>query len=129
MSKTMSADKLEQMFELREEFMQMLCSQIDGYYPAWPVDVAKKESQVLLRDVTLKGVEEIFEALQELKNAKVHRQTDIPHFDRDAFLEENVDALNYFFTTLKLVGVSPDELHDAYVKKHNKICRRLKEGY
>ena len=129
MSKTMSADKLEQMFELREEFMQMLCSQIDGYYPQWPVDVSKKESQVLLRDVTLKGVEEIFEALQELKNAKVHRQTDLPHFDRDAFLEENVDALNYFFTTLKLVGVSPDELHKAYVKKHNKICRRLKEGY
>ena len=125
----MSADKLEQMFELREEFMQMLCSQIDGYYPQWPVDVSKKESQVLLRDVTLKGVEEIFEALQELKNAKVHRQTDLPHFDRDAFLEENVDALNYFFTTLKLVGVSPDELHKAYVKKHNKICRRLKEGY
>lgn len=107
----------------------MLCNQIDGYYPQWPVDVTKKESQVLLRDVTLKGVEEIFEALQELKNAKVHRQTDIPHFDRDAFLEENVDALNYFFTTLKLVGVSPDELHNAYVKKHNKICRRLKEGY
>jgi hypothetical protein len=125
----MSTDKLEQMFELREEFMQMLCNQIDGYYPQWPVDVTKKESQVLLRDVTLKGVEEIFEALQELKNAKVHRQTDIPHFDRDAFLEENVDALNYFFTTLKLVGVSPDELHNAYVKKHNKICRRLKEGY
>jgi hypothetical protein len=125
----MSADKLEQMFELREEFMQMLCTQIDGYYPQWPVDVSKKESQVLLRDVTLKGVEEIFEALQELKNAKVHRQTDLPHFDRDAFLEENVDALNYFFTTLKLVGVSPDELHEAYVKKHNKICRRLKEGY
>lgn len=129
MSKTMSTDKLEQMFELREEFMQTLCNQIDGYYPQWPVDVTKKESQVLLRDVTLKGVEEIFEALQELKNAKVHRQTDIPHFDRDAFLEENVDALNYFFTTLKLVGVSPDELHNAYVKKHNKICRRLKEGY
>jgi hypothetical protein len=129
MSKTMSADKLEQMFELREEFMQMLCTQIDGYYPQWPVDVSKKESQVLLRDVTLKGVEEIFEALQELKNAKVHRQTDLPHFDRDAFLEENVDALNYFFTTLKLVGVSPDELHEAYMKKHNKICRRLKEGY
>lgn len=129
MSKTMLADKLEQMFELREEFMQMLCTQIDGYYPQWPVDVSKKESQVLLRDVTLKGVEEIFEALQELKNAKVHRQTDLPHFDRDAFLEENVDALNYFFTTLKLVGVSPDELHEAYMKKHNKICRRLKEGY
>ena len=129
MSKTMSADKLEQMFELREEFMQMLCSQFEGYYPAWPIDVTKKESQTLLRDVTLKGVEEMFEALQELKNAKSHRQTDVPDLDRDAFLEENVDALKYFFTTLMLVGITPDELHTAYVKKHQKICKRLQEGY
>ena len=125
----MSADKLEQMFELREEFMQRLCESNNGYYPQWPIDITKKESQVLLRDITLKGVEEIFEALQELKNAKSHRQTDLPLFDRDAFLEENVDALNYFFTTLKLIGVSSNELHTAYIKKHNKICKRLEEGY
>jgi hypothetical protein len=79
--------------------------------------------------VTLKGVEEMFEALQELKNAKSHRQTDVPELDREAFLEENVDALKYFFTTLMLVGITPDELFAAYVKKHQKICKRLQEGY
>jgi hypothetical protein len=122
-------DKLEEMFELREEFMQLLCDRFEGYYPEWPVDVTKKESQILLRDVTLKGVEEMFEALQELKNAKSHRQTDVPHLDREAFLEEIVDAMKYFFTTLKLVGVTPEELHSAYLKKHEKICRRLRDGY
>jgi uncharacterized radical SAM superfamily Fe-S cluster-containing enzyme len=71
----------------------------------------------------------MFEALQELKNAKSHRQTDVPDLDRDAFLEENVDALKYFFTTRMLVGITPDELHTAYVKKHQKICKRLQEGY
>ena len=75
-------DKLEEMFRLREEFMQLLCDRVEGYYPEWPVDVTKKESQILLRDVTLKGVEEMFEALQELKNAKSHRQTEVPHLDR-----------------------------------------------
>jgi hypothetical protein len=124
-----STDKLESMFELREEFMQLLCERFSGYYPEWPVDVTKKESQILLRDVTLKGVEEMFEALQELKNAKSHRQTDVPHLDREAFLEEIVDAMKYFFTTLKLVGITPDELHSAYLKKHDKICRRLRDGY
>ncbi len=125
----MPTDKLESMFELRHEFMQLLCERFPGYYPQWPVDVTKKESQILLRDVTLKGVEEMFEALQELKNAKSHRQTEVPHLDREAFLEEIVDAMKYFFTTLRLVGVTPEELHAAYVKKHEKICKRLKDGY
>ncbi len=124
-----SADKLDQMFELREEFMQLLCQRFEGYYPEWPVDLSAKQSQTLVRDVTLRGVEEMFEALQELKNAKPHRQTDMPHLDREAFLEEIVDAMKYFFTTLKLVGVTPQELHEAYVKKHHKICRRLNDGY
>ena len=124
-----STDKLDEMFELREEFMQMLCERFPGYYPQWPVDLSKKESQTLVRDVTLRGVEEMFEALQELKNAKPHRQTDVPHLDRDAFLEEIVDAMKYFYTTLKLVGVTPEELHSAYLRKHEKICRRLRDGY
>lgn len=124
-----STDKLEEMFRLREEFMQLLCQRFEGYYPEWPLDVTKKESQILLRDVTLKGVEEMFEALQELKNAKSHRQTEVPHLDREAFLEEIVDAMKYFFTTLRLVGVTPEELHAAYVKKHEKICHRLSSGY
>jgi hypothetical protein len=124
-----STDKLESMFELREEFMQLLCEKFEGYYPEWPIDLSTKQSQTLVRDVTLRGVEEMFEALQELKNAKPHRQTDVPHLDREAFLEEIVDAMKYFLTTLKLVGVTPEELHAAYVKKHNKICDRLSNGY
>jgi len=122
-------DKLESMFELREEFMQLLCERFPGYYPQWPIDLSTKESQTLVRDVTLRGVEEMFEALQELKNAKPHRQTEVPHLDREAFLEELVDAMKYFYTTMKLVGVTPDELHAAYLRKHDKICRRLKDGY
>ena len=125
----MSADKLEEMFELREEFMQLLCDRFEGYYPQWPVDVTKKESQILLRDVTLKGVEEMFEALGELKNSKSHRVTEIPDFDRDAFLEEMVDAMNYFFTVMIFVGVNPDDFLTAYRKKHKKIVARLNDGY
>jgi rhamnogalacturonyl hydrolase YesR len=121
-------DKLDDMFTLRKEFMDMLNEKMDAY-PPLPLDLTNKKSQILLRDITLKGVEEIFEALQELKNVKSHRQTDIPHFDRDAFLEENVDALNFFFTSLRLVGVTSEELYDAYVKKHQKICQRLNDGY
>ena len=124
-----STDKLDEMFRLREEFMHLLCERFEGYYPEWPIDLSTKQSQTLVRDITLRGVEEMFEALAELKNAKPHRQTEVQHLDRDAFLEEIVDAMKYFFTTLRLVGVTPEELHSAYVRKHEKICDRLRNGY
>lgn len=109
--------------------MNLLCQRFEGIYPAWPLDVTKKQSQTLLRDVTLKGVEEMFEALAELKNHKAHRVTEIPDFNHDAFLEEMVDAMNYFFTVMILVGVDPVDFLDAYRKKHKKIVTRLNDGY
>jgi len=73
--------------------------------------------------------EEIFEALQELKNSKPHRKTEITQFNKSAFIEENVDALNYFFTALILVGVTPDDLLESYKGKHRVIMKRLEDGY
>jgi hypothetical protein len=121
-------DSLVEMFSLREDFMEALNEKTD-IYPQWPLDVTKKKSQQILRESVLRGVEEMFEALQELKNSKPHRQTEITHFDREAFLEENVDALNYFLTTLILVGVTPNDLLEGYRRKHKIIMKRLEEGY
>jgi len=116
------------MFHLREEFMNAL-NESSGIYPSWPLDVTKKESQQVLRESVLRGVEEIFEALQELKNSKPHRKTEITQFNKSAFIEENVDALNYFFTALILVGVTPDDLLESYKEKHRVIMKRLEDGY
>ena len=61
-------------------------------------------------DLALHGVEEMFEALQHLKNWKTHRQTDIGGgFDRDEFLEEMVDAYNYFFALMINLDITEDE--------------------
>jgi hypothetical protein len=126
---TQSNDRLEEIFRLREEFMQSIVDKLPGYYPEWPIDVSTKQSQTVLRDSVLRGVEEIFEALGHLKNSKPHRETEITHFEKEEFLEEIVDAYNYFFTTLVLLGISPDEFHEAYKRKHHIILDRLKEGY
>lgn len=126
---TQSNDRLEEIFRLREEFMQSIVDKLPGYYPEWPIDVSKKQSQTVLRDSVLRGVEEIFEALGHLKNSKPHRETEITQFEKEEFLEEIVDAYNYFFTTLVLLGISSDDFHKAYKRKHNIILNRLKEGY
>ena len=124
-----SNDKLKEMFRLREKFMMAMDRSNPNIYPDWPVNLTEKRSQQVLRDTALKGVEEMFEALQHLKNWKPHKKTEVPDFDREEFLEEVVDAFNYFFSLLVLTGVTSEELYDAYCKKDTIIHQRLKTGY
>ena len=120
---------LKDMFELRRDFMNRIRKKDEKSYPDWPVDVKKRKNQQALRETTLRGVEELFEALQHLKNWKTHR-TDSSDFDfnREEFLEEMVDALNYFFAVLVMLGIDELELYSAYFKKHKKILGRLENN-
>ena len=52
-------DKLDEMFRLRQSFMEAMKTAKPGIYPSWPVDISEKESQQLLRDTALKGVEAV----------------------------------------------------------------------
>ncbi len=122
-------DRLSEIFSLRESFMRELRGVKPQEYPEWPVDLSQKSSQQHLRDMALRGVEEMFEALQHLKNWKPHRDTDLPEFDREEFLEEVVDAFNYFFSVLVLMGIDADELYASYLNKDNIIRDRLKSKY
>ncbi len=98
-------------------------------YPDWPIDLSDKRNQQHVRDMALRGVEEMFEALQHLKNWKPHRDTEVHEFDRSEFLEEVVDAFNYFMSVLVLTGVDAEELFSAYCEKDQIIHDRLDEGY
>jgi NTP pyrophosphatase (non-canonical NTP hydrolase) len=121
---------LSKMFDLRNEFIRQMREDRPGSYPSLPLDLKTKESQQFCRDLALRGVEEMFEALQHLKNWKPHRMTEFNEDpDRDEFLEEIVDALNYFFSLLIAAGFDEKDLFEAYEKKHQIIMNRLKEGY
>lgn len=122
-------DRLEEIFSKREYFMQLIKNKYPDTYTDWPVDISKKTSQNQLRDTALKGVEEMFEALGHLKNWKPHRETDVPEINRDEFLEEIVDAFNYFYSLIILMGVNSNEFYEAFKKKDEIIKRRLEKGY
>lgn len=122
-------DKLDAMFELRERFMEALNEKIPGATPTKTLDLGKKKDQQICRDVALKGVEEMFEALQHLKNWKPHRVTEVSGFDREKFLEEMVDAFNYFFSLLIMTGFDSDDLFREYLRKDGVIHKRLIDGY
>jgi dimeric dUTPase (all-alpha-NTP-PPase superfamily) len=125
----MESDKLETMLAMRENFMRALASKNPHVLQHWPVDIKSKTSQQSVRDTVLKGVEEMFEALQHLKNWKPHRQTAVEDFDHAAFLEEYVDAFNYFLAVLVMLGISADELFEAYKLKDAVIHARLESNY
>lgn len=121
--------KLDKMFELREKFMRHLAEKNKNVIQIWPVDINEKKSQQTVRDTFLKGVEEIFECISNFRNWKNHRVTEITTFDKNSFLEEYVDALNYFFAALVMMGITPQELFDMYVKKDRVIHSRIDNGY
>ena len=123
------SDKLNQMFVLREAFMSALRKKKADEYPAWPIDVGDKQSQQHVRDMALRGVEEMFEAVQHLKNWKPHRDTEVQEFNREEFVEEIVDAFNYFFSVMGLMGTDTEEFFNAYIEKDQVIHHRLKTGY
>ena len=126
----MSTDKLRDVFCKRESFMLLIKEKYPETYTSWPVDISEKNSQVIIRETALKGVEEMFEALGHLKNWKPHRQTEFNEGpDREEFLEEIVDALNYFFSLIITAGFDEDDLIAAYIKKHDIIIKRIEEGY
>ena len=127
----MSNCKLKEMFDLRESFIKRMQKERQGSYPV-PVpleNLSDKKSQQVCRDLALRGVEEMFEALQHLKNWKPHKLTEDKEFNKEEFLEEIVDAFNYFMALLIVVDVDEEKLFEAYLKKDQKIRKRLDEGY
>ena len=123
--------KLKEMFDLRKSFIQRMQKERPGSYPI-PVpltNLSDKKSQQVCRDLALRGVEEMFEALQHLKNWKPHKLTEEKEFNKEEFLEEIVDAFNYFMALLIVVDVDHEKLFEAYLKKDQKIRKRLDEGY
>jgi len=72
---------------------------------------------------------ELFEANQELKNSKTHRATEITDLDKEAYLEELIDSLHFFFEIVIASGITLDEMYDAYMRKGVKNFNRIENGY
>lgn len=115
------------MWDQQEAFMRLL--QEKRGFPEFPTDLTSKKGQQFLKDIRNHLMEELFEAGQHLKNAKSHRATDIPDVDREAYMEELVDALHLYLELAIASGITQEELFDAYMKKGNTNFDRIKNGY
>lgn len=121
------SDRLEAMWKDQEEFMELLREKRG--FPSFPLDLSKKSDQKFIKNITHECMHELFEANQHLRNSKDHRATDVSDLDREAYIEELIDSLHYFFEIAILSGVSMDELFAAYMKKGEINRKRIASGY
>ena len=120
-------DKLQTIWDEQITFMRLL--QVRRGFPAFPVDLESRAGQRLVKEIAQDAVGEVFEALVHLKNAKLHRATDMPALDRAAFVEELVDALKLLFEVMILSGVDLNEFWSAYEKKTKINKQRIESSY
>ena len=120
-------DRLSRMWEQQVDFMKLL--QQERNFPEFPTDLSSKKGQKFLDDIRHHCQDELHEAAQHLKNSKSHRATEIPEIDREAFLEELVDALHLYFELVIASGISLEELVEAYLQKGRVNVDRIKNGY
>lgn len=117
---------LEKLFELQEEFMELL--EQEDRLPPWPVDLTTKQGQRMIKEIAHCAHEELWEATHTLKN-KMHRLTDAKEFDRDHYLEEIGDFLAFGIEMCIMSGVTAKELYNEYVRKNKIVKERFRNGY
>lgn len=118
---------LEMMWEQQREFMDLLRNKRE--FPEFPLDLNLKSSQVFCKQIVYEIMGELFEAVQELKNSKSHRLTEINEFDKEKLLEELVDSLHYFHELCILINITPQELYTAYLQKGECNIQRINNDY
>lgn len=100
------------------EIMSMQKELQEKYKGKWePLSVENGRSCLLWM------IEEMGEAIAIIKK---RGENDIMNDDtvRQAFVEELVDVMMFYSDALICYGVTPDELSDAFVKKHSKNMSR-----
>jgi hypothetical protein len=122
---------LEMMFERQKELMHKYHdiakdngTLMDG---SIPVDINSHKGQAQLKATNSYCVEELFEAMNCLKNKawkQCMMETDIDHYQ-----EELVDALHFFIELLIQSGFTPEKLFDIYFKKSEVNKFRQRSNY
>ena len=86
-----------------------------------------RQTQAALREFASYTVEELYEAINNLKN-KPWKQTDRPT-DQDKFFEELADAWHFFIEFHILAGINPTDVFKHYFRKSLINEQRQISGY
>ena len=114
-------DKLEAMFELNEKYLKML-----GEPLIIPLD--SREGQEKLRKLFWYMIEELFEAVNALKNDREWVRTEY-ELDLWRMYDEIADALGFFITICRYLKLDPDKLFEIFLRKWKVNVFRINSEY
>lgn len=128
MSSQNTSDKLDLIFEKQEELARNFQPQElkNGFYTHPCLDLESPQDQMILKAYAWFTVEEIAEAMNELRNRPwktTMKPVDVPHFK-----EELVDALHFFIELLQHAGMTADDVYIEYMKKASINQKRIDTG-
>lgn len=98
-----------------------------GLEPHLRGDLDHRQTQRVLREFASYTVEELYEAIGNLKN-KPWKQTERPT-DVEAFKEELADVWHFFIELHILAGIDPEEIFRMYFQKTFINVNRQQNGY
>lgn len=130
--RVVDSDMLSLIFEGQRSLMQRYheIEKANGspvILPSDQGDLDSRQVQARLHQLFGFALGEWAEAMQELRN-KPWRQTSLPT-DRGAFVEEVGDVFHFFVEFCITSGISAQELHDSYFRKHQENQRRQQSQY
>lgn len=126
------SDKLESIFSGQKELMKDYKEIAEKHYQkifgqevkikdeAWEGtndNLHTKVGNFLIKDMLDACIHELSETVQTLKNWKSWKQTEMMT-DVDHFKEEIIDGLHFYIEACILAGMTAEEIHEIYFKKH-----------
>ncbi len=112
--------------ELMEKYDEL--ERANGFpVPSHPVDLHNRHTQVYIRELIRRTVEELFESSHCLKNS-AWKQSHILT-DEDHFYEELADAFHFFIELCIAVGLDAEALYKVYFKKSEVNKFRQRSAY
>ncbi|MEK6884870.1 MAG: dUTP diphosphatase [Nanoarchaeota archaeon] len=137
------SDKLESIFEGQKELMKdnkkiaeehyrkVFGKEIEIPEEVWEgkeENLHTKIGNFLIKDMLDASMHELSETVQTMKSWKAWKQTEIMT-DVNHWKEEAVDSLHFFIEAMIFAGITAEELHELYFKKHAVNLFRIKSNY
>lgn len=114
-------DKLEAIFDLNRRLLERLGEPLEV-----PIDT--REGQRKVRELLWYTIEELFEAINCLKNDREWVRTEY-ELDVWKIYDEIADALGFLVTVCRYLGLTPKKLYEIYLRKYKVNMFRLDSSY
>ena len=120
-------DYLTEIFKMQRRLQDAVGFDIFERTKDWPHDLilnCPRQDFILMQ---FTGI--ITEACEALENTPWKPWKHSARLDKEEFRKELIDLLHFVVNMFLAAGMTPQDIHEAFKKKHKENMRRQREGY